>query len=450
MGGLALGSMLPEMANASPSSTLAVKGAHFLPKAKRVIHIFLNGGPSHVDTFDPKPVLEKYAGKLLPMKNLRTERKTGAAFPSPYKFKRHGQSGIPVSEIFPHTAKCIDDIAVIRSMHADIPNHEPSLMLMNCGEARLIRPSVGSWVTYGLGSENQNLPGFITMCPGYPIQESQNWQSGFLPGIYQGTHINTRHTSVDKLIEHVKNRSLSLGEQRRQLDFIQQLNHEHAAKRQKDAQLEARIQSFELAYRMQMEAADVFDINREPKHIREMYGKGTQARQLLIARRLVERGVRFVELSCITKNIGAGGAANPWDQHNDLERGHTAMAWQVDQPIAALIQDLKRRGMLDETLVVWAGEFGRTPFSQGSDGRDHNPFGFSVFFAGGGCRAGSVYGATDELGYRAVEDVCDVYDMWATVLHLMGLDHESLTYRYGGRDVRLTDVHGDVIRGAIS
>ena len=451
MGGLALGSMLPEMAKASPSSTIAVKGAHFLPKAKRVIHIFLNGGPSHVDTFDPKPALEKYAGKLLPMKNLRTERKTGAAFPSPYKFKRHGQSGIPVSEIFPHTAKCIDDIAVIRSMHADIPNHEPSLMLMNCGEARLIRPSVGSWVTYGLGSENQNLPGFISMCPGYPIQESQNWQSGFLPGIYQGTHINTRHTSVDKLIEHVKNRSLSLGEQRRQLDFIQKLNREHAAKRQKDAQLEARIQSFELAYRMQMEAADVFDINREPKHIREMYGKGTQARQLLIARRLVERGVRFVQVW--------HGSGQPWDNHDDIEVNHRKLAGQCDQAIGALLQDLKQRGLLEETLVLWGGEFGRTPTVElptpGANagkinGRDHNHHGFTMWMAGGGAKGGTIYGATDEFGFRAEENRMHVHDLHATMLAMLGFDHEKFTYRHAGRDFRLTDVHGRVVHDLIA
>jgi len=449
MGGLALGSMLP---NATAASSLSAAGPQFKPKAKRVIHIFLNGGPSHVDTFDPKPSLQKYAGKLLPMSNLRTERKTGAAFPCPYTFKRHGQSGTEVSEIFPHTAECVDDIAVIRSMHANVPNHEPSLMLMNCGEARLIRPSVGSWVTYGLGSENQNLPGFIVMCPGgYPIQESQNWQSGFLPGIYQGTHLDTRHATVDKLIEHIRNRGLSLAEQRRQLDFIQSLNRRHAARRQKDAQLEARIQSFELAYRMQMEATDAFDVNREPKHIREMYGKGTHARQLLIARRLVERGVRFVQVW--------HGSGQPWDNHDDIEVNHRRLAKQCDQGIGALLKDLKQRGLLDETLVLWGGEFGRTPTVElptpGANagkinGRDHNHHGFTMWMAGGGAKGGTVYGATDEFGFRAEVNRMHVHDLHATMLAMLGFDHEKFTFRHAGRDFRLTDVHGKVVHDLIA
>ena len=449
MGGLALGSMLP---NATAASSLSVAGPQFKPKAKRVIHIFLNGGPSHVDTFDPKPALQQYAGKLLPMTNLRTERKTGAAFPCPYTFKRHGQSGTEVSEIFPHTAECVDDIAVIRSMHANVPNHEPSLMLMNCGEARLIRPSVGSWVTYGLGSENQNLPGFIVMCPGgYPIQESQNWQSGFLPGIYQGTHLDTRHATVDKLIEHIRNRGLSLDEQRRQLDFIQSLNHRHAARRQKDAQLEARIQSFELAYRMQMEATDAFDANREPKHIRELYGKGTHARQLLIARRLVERGVRFVQVW--------HGSGQPWDNHDDIEVNHRRLAKQCDQGIGALLKDLKQRGLLDETLVLWGGEFGRTPTVElptpGANagkinGRDHNHHGFTMWMAGGGAKGGTVYGATDEFGFRAEVNRMHVHDLHATMLAMLGFDHEKFTFRHAGRDFRLTDVHGKVVHDLIA
>lgn len=283
MGALGLASILPQTA-AQPASLspLTPRTAHSLGKAKRVIHLFMNGGPSHVDTFDPKPLLQTYAGKLLPTKNLKTERKTGAAFPSPFQFAKHGQSGIEVSDLFPHVAESIDDIAVIRSMHADVPNHEPSLLLMNCGEARQIRPSLGSWLTYGLGSENQNLPGFIAMCPGgYPIQESQNWQSGFLPGVYQGTYINTKHTSIEKLIEHIKSDTSTQSEQRSQLDLLQQLNQRHLLRRQKDAQLEARIQSFELAYRMQIDATDAFDVSREPESIRKMYGEGTQARQIL-------------------------------------------------------------------------------------------------------------------------------------------------------------------------
>ena len=433
-------------------SPLAPKGPHFAPKAKRVIHLFLNGGPSHVDTFDPKPSLQKYAGKLLPRTNLRTERKTGAAFPSPFKFQRYGKSGIEVSELFAHTARSIDDICVIRSMHADVPNHEPSLLLMNCGEARLIRPSMGSWLTYGLGSDNQNLPGFIAMCPGgYPIQETQNWQSAFLPGAYQGTYIDTRHTEVHKLIEHIKNTSLSLSDQRRQLDLLHQLNERHQQRRQNDAQLEARIQSFELAYRMQMDASDAFDVRREPKHIRDMYGPGTQARQILIARRLLEKGVRFVQLW--------HGAGQPWDNHDDIEVNHRRLARECDQAIGALLVDLKQRGMLDDTLVMWGGEFGRTPTVElptpGANagkinGRDHNHWGFTMWLAGGGIKGGYVHGATDEFGFQAVENKVHVHDLHATILYLLGFDHERLTYRYAGRDFRLTDVHGNVVKELIA
>src|SRR6516225_203354 len=425
-------------------SPLTPRRPHFPGKAKRVIHLFMNGGPSHVDTFDPKPALAKYAGKPLPSGNLRTERKTGAAFPSPFQFQRYGKSGIEVSELFPHVAESIDDVCVIRSMHADVPNHEPSLMLMNCGEARLIRPSLGSWITYGLGSDNQNLPGFIAMCPGgYPIQETQNWQSAFLPGAYQGTYIDTRHTDVDQLIEHIRNTSLSLSEQRRQLDLLRQLNERHQERRQHDAQLESRIQSFELAYRMQLDASDAFDVSREPKYIREMYGPGTQARQILIARRLLEKGVRFVQVW--------HGAGQPWDSHDDIEIQHRRLAKECDQAIGALLVDLKQRGMLEDTLVIWGGEFGRTPTVElptpGANagkvnGRDHNHYGFTMWLAGGGIKGGMVYGGTDEFGFKAVEKPMHVHDLHATILHLLGFYHERLTYRYAGRDFRLTDVHG--------
>jgi hypothetical protein len=427
---------------------LAPKKPHFPGKARRVIHLFMNGGPSHVDTFDPKPMLAKYAGKPLPRANLKTERKTGAAFPSPYKFSRHGKSGIELSDIFPHVASCVDDLCVIRSMHADVPNHEPSLMLMNCGEARLPRPSMGSWVTYGLGSENQNLPGFIAMCPGgYPIQETQNWQAAFLPGAYQGTYIDTRHTDLEKLIENIKNHYVSNSDQRRQLDLLWQLNERHQKKRQEDAQLEARIQSFELAYRMQADASDAFDVGKEPKHVRDLYGPGTQARQLLIARRLLEKGVRFVQVWT--------GAGQPWDSHDDLEVNHRRLARDCDQAIGALLKDLKRRGLLADTLVIWGGEFGRTPTVElptpGSNagrinGRDHNHHGFTMWLAGGGVKGGLTYGATDEFGFKAVEKEVHVHDLHATILHLLGFDHERLTYRYAGRDFRLTDVHGKVIK----
>src|SRR5437870_5660550 len=431
---------------------LAERPPHFAAKAKRVIHLFMNGGPSHVDTFDPKPIVDKFHGKPLANQNLRTERKTGAAFRSPFAFKRYGKSGIEVSELFQNTARSIDDIAVIRSMHADVPNHEPSLMLMNCGEARLIRPSMGSWVTYGLGSENQNLPGFIAMCPGgYPIQESQNWQSGFLPGVYQGTYIDTQHTRIEQLIENIKNNYVSQPEQRAQLDLLQKLNQRHQAKRKEDAQIEARIQSFELAYRMQMDAADAFDTSKEPESIRKLYGEGTQARQLLIARRLLERGVRFVQVW--------HGAGQPWDNHDDIEVNHRKLAKECDQPIGALLKDLKQRGMLKDTLVIWGGEFGRTPTVElpkpGSNagkinGRDHNHHGFTMWLAGGGVRGGYVHGATDEFGFQAVDNPVHVHDLHATLLQLLGFDHTRLTYHHAGRDFRLTDVYGNVVKELIA
>ncbi len=459
-GALAFAGLMSEIGLTAPAAAdgasalnpLAPKKPHFPAKAKRVIHLFMNGGPSHVDTFDPKPMLDKYHGQPLPRENLRTERKTGAAFRSPFRFQKYGKSGIEVSELFHHTAQHIDDIAVIRSMHADVPNHEPSLLLMNCGEARLIRPSMGSWITYGLGTENQNLPGFIAMCPGgYPIQESQNWQSAFLPGVYQGTYIDTQHTDIEKLIENIRNNFQSLPEQRAQLDFLRQLNERHLQRRQNEAQLEARIQSFELAYRMQMEASDAFDVSREPEYIRERYGPGVQARQILIARRLIERGVRFVQVW--------HGAGQPWDNHDDLEVNHRRLAQQCDRAIAALLQDLKERGLFEETLIIWGGEFGRTPTVElptpGANagkinGRDHNHWGFSMWIAGGGVRGGQVYGATDEFGFRAVENPVHVHDLHATLLWLLGFDHEKLTYRYAGRDFRLTDVHGRVIRELIA
>ena len=458
MGALGLGSVVGGLnLHAATSQSggminpLTPKLPHFPGTAKRVIHIFANGGPSHVDTFDPKPALEKFHGKAIPLQ-LKTERKTGAAFKSPFAFKKYGQSGIEVSELFANVAESIDDICVVRSMHADVPNHEPSLLLMNCGDARLVRPSMGSWVTYGLGSENQNLPGFIAMCPGgYPIQESQNWQSGFLPGVYQGTYINTEHTQIEKLIENIRNQHTSRPEQRAQLDLLQKLNEKHREKRQNDAQLESRIQSFELAYRMQMDASDAFDINQEPESIRKMYGEGTQARQLLIARRLLEKGVRFVQVW--------HGAGQPWDNHDDIEVNHRKLAKDCDQPIGALLKDLKQRGMLKDTLVIWGGEFGRTPTVElptpGSNagkinGRDHNHHGFTMWMAGGGVKGGHVHGATDEFGFQAVENKVHVHDLHATIMQLLGFDHEKLTFRSAGRDFRLTDVHGHVVKELIA
>ncbi len=437
-----------DAAGFSVAGPLTPKPPHFVARAKRFVHIFANGGPSHVDTFDPKPALRRFEGRALPVPNLRTERKTGNAFPSPFKFKRHGQSGIEISELFPHLAAHADRLCVVRSMHADVPNHEPSLLLLNCGDARAVRPCMGSWITYGLGSENQNLPGFMVMCPGgYPIQETQNWQSAFLPGAFQGTYIDTQHTELEKLVENINSHVVSRQEQRRQLDLLTAINARHAAARPNDDTLEARIQSFELAYRMQLDASDAFDFAREPQHILDLYGPGVHARQLLITRRLLERGVRVVQLW--------HGEGQPWDNHDDIEENHRRLAGECDQGIAAFLTDLAQRGMLDDTLVLWGGEFGRTPVvelpKEGSNagkinGRDHNHWGYSVWMAGGGARPGTVHGATDEFGFQAVEDKVHVHDLQATILWLLGFDHERLTYRYAGRDFRLTDVHGHVVR----
>jgi hypothetical protein len=457
LAGLALGQLgdapaLAQTADEIARCPLMPKAPPFAAKAKHVIHLFMNGGPSHVDTFDPKPALKKYAGKPLPMPNLPTERKTGAAMPSPFKFQKYGKSGIEVSDLFPSVGKMIDEVCVIRSMHADVPNHEPSLLLLNCGDGRLIRPSMGSWLVYGLGTENQNLPAFIAMCPGgYPIQESQNWQAGFLPGIYQGTYIDTQYSTVEKLIENIRNDRIGRDEQRRQIDLVEKLNRMHQSARPQDAQLDARIQSFELAFRMQTAAADAFDVSREPKRVLDRYGPGTQARQILIARRLVERGVRFVQVW--------HGAGQPWDNHDDLEAGHRTLAGQCDRAIGALLEDLKQSGLLKETLVLWGGEFGRTPTVElptpGSNaghlnGRDHNHYGFTMWMAGGGIKGGYVHGATDEFGFRATEKPVHIHDLHATMLHLMGFDHKQFTFRYAGRDFRLTDVYGNVVHELIA
>ena len=430
---------------------LAPKKPPLPAKAKRIVHLFMNGGASHVDTFDPKPALAKFAGKPIPI-TLKTERRTGAAFPSPFAFQRFGQSGAEISEVFSNVGSCADDLCIVRSMHTDIPNHEPSLMMMNCGDVRQVRPSFGAWVTYGLGSENQNLPGFIVLCPdGLPTQGNQNWRSAFLPGSYQATHIDTRETQIEKLIENIRNSATTSDGQRRELDLLAKLNRGHQERRSDDALLEARVQSFELAYRMQMEADDAFDLSREPEHVWKLYGDGIQGRQMMIARRLLERGVRFVQVW--------HGAGQPWDSHDDIRSNHGRLARECDQPIAALLKDLKQRGMLEDTLVIWGGEFGRTPTVELPDlgansgmvnGRDHNPYGFTMWMAGGGLKKGIVYGATDEFGFAAVENKVHVHDLHATLLHLLGFDHEKFTYRYAGRDFRLTDVHGRVVHDLIA
>jgi hypothetical protein len=424
---------------------LAPRRPHFAPRARHLVHLFMNGGPSHVDTFDPKPLLDRYHGQALPTPNLRTERKTGAAMRSPFKFRKYGQSGLEISELFEQTARHADDLCVIRSMKAEVPNHEPSLMLMNCGDGRLQRPSMGSWITYGLGTENQNLPGFVAMCPGgYPIVATQNWRSAFLPGAYQGTYVDTQHSEIDKLIENIRNPRLTLEDQRRQLDLVSRLNRLQRSTGGLAPELDAQAQTLELAYRMQLEAAEAFDISREPESIRKLYGEGTAARQLLIARRLIERGVRVVQVW--------SGAGQPWDNHENLEKEHRRLAAEWDRPIAAFLSDLKSRGLLAETLVLWGGEFGRTPVAElpQLSGRDHNHYGFSVWMAGGGVRGGYAHGSTDEFGFAASEAPVHVHDLHATILHLLGFDHERLTYRYAGRDFRLTDVHGTVVREVLA
>ena len=422
---------------------LAPKQPHFAAKAKHVVHLFMNGGPSHVDTFDPKPALDKNHGQELPS-NLRTERKTGHAMRSPFKFQKYGQCGLEVSELFAKTAAHIDDMAIIRSMVAEVPNHEPSLMLMNCGDGRLPRPSMGAWVTYGLGTENQNLPGFVVMCSGgYPIVATQNWRSAFLPGAYQGTYLDTQHQDLDKLLANIRNGKHSLADQRKQLDLVRALNEQHAAARNGDPLLEARIQSFELAYRMQSEAADAFDLSRETQATRDAYGDSVHGRELLTTRRLIERGVRFIQVW--------SGASQPWDNHDNLEKQHRNLAASWDGPIAAFMTDLKARGLFDSTLILWGGEFGRTPVAEFPqlNGRDHNHYGFTCWLAGGGVQGGQAYGATDEFGFAAAENPVPVHDLHATMLHLLGFDHTRLTYRYAGRDFRLTDVHGKVVEALV-
>ena len=446
-GSLALAGLMSNESNAEVGKMdpLAPKQAHYPSKAKHVIHLFMNGGPSQVDTFDPKPMLDKYHGKPLPETNLRTERKTGAAMRSPFKFKKHGQSGIEVSELFENTAMHVDDMCIIRSMHADVPNHEPSLMLMNCGDGRLPRPSFGSWVTYGLGSENKNLPGFVVMCPGgYPIVTTQNWRSSFLPGVFQGTYLDTKNSDPEKLVAFIRNSDMPIARQRKQLDLVQLLNDQNLASRNFDPQLESRIRSFELAFRMQSEATDAFDLTKETKSIRELYGDTTNGRQLLYTRRLIEKGVRFIQVW--------SGAGQPWDNHDSLEKQHKKLAGDWDKPIAAFLLDLKQRGLFDSTLVLWGGEFGRTPVAEmpGLSGRDHNHYGFTCWLAGGGVKGGTVVGSTDEFGFKAEQNPVHVHDLHATMLHLLGMDHEKLTYRYAGRDFRLTDVHGNLVKEIIA
>ncbi len=462
-GAVALAGLMAERSSGfqSPPSELpggaALTKLHHAPKAKHVIFCFMSGGVSHVDSFDPKPKLKELHGKSMPVKVERTQfNQNGNVMASPFKFAKRGDSGLEVSDMFPQIAGVADELAVIRSMTTSVNEHAQGNFFMHSGFPFMGHPSAGAWCSYGLGSENQNLPGYVVLQSGNAVPPHGGvalFSNGFLPGQHQGSILKADKPDA---IRNIRSSDVP-GVQRSRLDLARQFDQSFLESTGRDAQVEAAIRNYETAFRMQAAVPELCDISGETEATRKMYGldasestKAAYARQCLLARRLVEKGVRFIELSCLTRGIGAGGAANPWDQHGELERGHRAMGSQVDQPIAALIKDLKQRDLLKDTLIVWAGEFGRTPFSQGNNGRDHNPFGFSVWLAGGGVKGGTAWGATDELGYHAAENVASVYDLWATVLHQLGVNHEKLTYRYGGRDFRLTDVHGNVLHDVLA
>ncbi len=439
---------------AGPAAAGGAKAPHFRPRARSVIFCFMSGGVSHVDTFDPKPRLKLDHGKPMPVPVKPTMfNANGNIMASPWEFRRYGQSGLPVSDLFPYVGSCADDLAVIRSMTSIANEHAQGNYFVHTGFSLAGYPSAGAWVTYGLGSECSNLPGFVVLASGgAPLGGAPIFGSGFLPADQQASLIDPTRAEALNNITRRETESL----QQKRLRFVERLDR-LAQGQQGDAQIEAAIRNYETAYRMQSAVPEFTDLSGESDATKRLYGMDSQVketaeygRECLLARRLVERGVRFVELTCLPRPSDPGQIGNPWDQHGGLRAGHAEMARQVDQPIAGLIRDLKQRGLLDETLIVWAGEFGRTPFAQGSDGRDHNPFGFSVWLAGGGVKGGSVYGATDELGYHAAENPSTVYDLWATVLHQLGLDHERLTYRFGGRDFRLTDVHGHVLKDILA
>lgn len=443
---------------AADSATTNSAKANRLPvKAKHVILCYMSGGFSHVDSFDPKPRLNELHGKAMPTKVERTQfNNNGTIFGSPFAFRNCGQSGLSISEIFPQIGSQADHLAVLRSVTTNVNEHAQGNFAAHTGFPFLGHPSAGAWISYGLGSANEDLPSYVVLQSGSAVPPHGGvglFSSGFLPAENQASILKADASPAIRNI----NAAQSDFAQRSKLDFIGQLDRSFAEQTGQAGEVEAAIRNYETAYRMQSAVPSLCDISGETASTLAAYGindpepsAAAYARQALLARRLVEKGVRFIELSCLTKGIGAGGAANPWDQHGELERGHKAMAYQVDRPIAALISDLQQRGLLEETLLVFTGEFGRTPFSQGANGRDHNPFGFSVWMAGGGIKGGTVYGATDELGYRAIENPCTFYDIWATVLHQLGIDHEDLTYRYGGRDFRLTDVHGNVLRDVLA
>jgi hypothetical protein len=446
---------IPNPASAIEFNPLAAHRSHFASKAKAVIWLFMNGGPSQVDTWDYKPQLEKFDGKELEGFDQNTgffTDQVGPLMRSPFKFQRHGECGAWVSEIFPNMARHVDDMAFIHSCFTETNNHSPALFQVNTGMSRMGFPSVGAWVTYGLGTESQNLPGFVVMYDtlgrGLPKGYAQNWGAGFLPGIFQGTALNAQGAPIDNLLRPL---DMTDGEQKRQLALLNRLNRRHYEQHPGEAELAARIESFELAYRMQMAAPEALDVEQEPESIKKLYGlddpKCTHfSRQCLIARRMVERGVRFVQ-------IYSGGTENEksWDGHTNIAQNHTQFAGETDVPIGGLLADLKQRGLLDSTLVVWNGEFGRLPLVQkGGTGRDHNPHAFTTWLAGGGVKGGVPHGETDELGHKAVVDRVSINDLHATILHLLGIDHKRLTYRHVGRDFRLTDVAGEVVKKVVA
>ncbi|MEQ8787595.1 MAG: DUF1501 domain-containing protein [Pirellulaceae bacterium] len=444
LGGLTLSGLPAGMARAAESSAKE-QTLHHPPRARRVIFLFMHGGPSQVDLFDYKPQLQKDDGKQLPFEPAKNISATPKLLKSPWKFAQHGESGHWVSELLPHTAKHIDDLCVVRSMHSRGQSHGQAVSMLHTGSDNLVRPSVGAWVSYGLGSENPDLPAFMSISPSSGHGGPRNYGCAFLPAIHQATTIGHSGKLGDAKIEHLGNPMLTTDQQRRQIELLQAINREQLERVKKDEQVEGAIESVDLAYRMQNAAPEVLDITQEPEHIQKLYGIGEKAtdnfgRQCLLARRLAESGVRYVEVS----------TGNVWDQHGNLKSGHEKNALTTDLPVAGLLADLKARGMLDDTLVVWGGEFGRTPIAQGTNGRDHNPQGFTVWMAGGGVKAALAYGNTDDYGYYAVENRVHMHDLHATMLHLLGIDHERLTFRYAGRDFRLTDVYGNVVHDLLA
>ena len=427
------------------ASDLTIPQPHFSPRAKRVIFLFMHGGPSHVDLFDYKPQLQKDDGRELPFAAAPNISAIPKLMKSPWRFSQHGQSGLWISELLPHLSKHADDLCVIRSMHSRGQSHGQAVCMLHTGSDNFVRPSVGAWVSYGLGTENSNLPAFVSISPPSGHGGPRNYGTAFLPASHQATTIGKSGNLGNVKIDNLNSDAAQLTNQRQQLDLLQSLNRAHLGKAIADASIEGAIESFELAFRMQQTAPQVLDLTQEPKNIQDMYGVGAKAtdnfaKQCILARRMAEAGVRYIQVS----------TGNVWDQHGGLHAGHTKNCLAVDQPVSALLADLKQRGMLDDTLVVWGGEFGRTPIAQGSNGRDHNPQGFCMWMAGGGVKAGLAYGNTDEYGYYSVENRVHMHDLHATMLHLLGVDHTQLTYRYAGRDFRLTDVYGHVVHEVIA